>query len=175
MYIEAFQNYFGAQVIVLFYIVQIQASNLEGLSHWGSAPKSSDQQTRSIAVALQQPTQVTPCCNMFAPLRQLSSNSPGVRMSFFAEAASVPCLTQMSGIWTWDTEFRVPFLGSRVSSRYRRYLVCWTVSVSEELLTGLHQTWGKGHRWTRWTFPALKVVFCFQISVVFIFWHVYHM
>jgi hypothetical protein len=37
----------------------------------------------------------------------------------------------------------------------RQYLVQWTVSVTQELFTGLRQTWGK--EWTRWAFPTLNI------------------
>jgi hypothetical protein len=33
-------------------------------------------------VTIQEPTQVTSCCNLLAPVRQLSSNSQSARMSF---------------------------------------------------------------------------------------------
>jgi hypothetical protein len=33
-------------------------------------------------MTIQEPTQVTSCCNLLAPVRQLSSNSRSVRMSF---------------------------------------------------------------------------------------------
>jgi hypothetical protein len=36
----------------------------------------------NIAVTIQEPTQVTSCCNLLAPVRQLSFNSRSVRMSF---------------------------------------------------------------------------------------------
>jgi hypothetical protein len=36
----------------------------------------------NIAVTIQDPTQVTSCCNLLAPVRQLSSNSRSARMSF---------------------------------------------------------------------------------------------
>jgi hypothetical protein len=38
--------------------------------------------THNIAVTIQEPTQVTSCCNLLAPVRHLSFNSRSARMSF---------------------------------------------------------------------------------------------
>jgi hypothetical protein len=43
----------------------------------------------SIALTIQEPTQVTSCCDPLAPIRQLSFNSRSARMSFFTSATSV--------------------------------------------------------------------------------------
>jgi hypothetical protein len=49
--------------------------------------------THSVAVTVQGPTQVTSCCNLLAPVRQLCSNGASKRTSFFTSAKSVHCRT----------------------------------------------------------------------------------
>jgi hypothetical protein len=62
----------------------------------------------------------------------------------------------------------------------RQYLVWWTVSVTQELFTGLHQTWGK--EWLHASLNAVdisntwyNIAFCFLILMQFIFWQREHM
>jgi hypothetical protein len=113
----------------------------------------------NIAVTIQEPTQVTSCCNLLAPVRQLSFNSRSARMSqvqrvfiaehYLASRSYLPC----------QNEFRDTFLDSPVSNKP-------TISrlVNRFRDTGtLHRVASNMRKRVnaciaeRWTFPTLKI------------------
>jgi hypothetical protein len=82
-----------------------------------------------IAVTIQEPTQVTSCCNLVAPVPQFSSNSRSARMSFshvqqvfivehfLASRSSKPCQNEFT-----DTFPKSPVLNkSTISSLVNRF------------------------------------------------------
>jgi hypothetical protein len=87
----------------------------------------------SIAVTIQQPTQVTSCCNLLAPVRQLSSDSRSTRMSVYK------CNECSLSNTTWHlvlTQLARLNLGIHfqifLCQTNRQYLVWSAVSVTQE-------------------------------------------
>jgi hypothetical protein len=72
----------------------------------------------NIAVTIQEPTQVTSCCNLLAPVCQLSSCSRNARMSF-SQVQRVFIVEHYlaSRFYTCQNEFRDPFPESPVLNR----------------------------------------------------------
>jgi hypothetical protein len=114
-------------------------------------------------VTIQEPTQVTSCCNLLAPVRQLPSNSRSVRMSFLQVRRMFiveQCLASRSYL-TCRNEFRDAFPDppvpnkstvSRLVNRFR----------DTGLFTGLHQTWGK-----EWMLKGMDIS---NTYITFFFW-----
>jgi hypothetical protein len=70
-------------------------------------------------VTIQEPTQVTSCCNLLAPVRQLSSNSRSGRMSFsqVKRVFTVEHYLASRSYLTCQNEFRDTFPDSVVPSK----------------------------------------------------------
>jgi hypothetical protein len=114
-------------------------------------------------VTVQQHTRVRSCCHVLAPVRQLSFNSRNARMSFTC-AANVHCQTPLGNLFLLATLrlwIHFPSLLCRTKIPY--YLMWWIVYGTQELVTGLHQTWGKEwmHAWLIEVVTAFNVYFLF--------------
>jgi hypothetical protein len=116
------------------------------------------------ALTVQEPSQVTSCCNLLAPVRQLSFNSRSARMSFSRVQRvfiAEHCLASRSYL-TCQNKFRNTFPGCAPvkSTAYRlvnKIVICAFRMSLQKLLTGLHETQGK--EWVHtsliaWTFPT---------------------
>jgi hypothetical protein len=70
-------------------------------------------------VTIQEPTQVTSCCNLLAPVRQLFSNSRSARMSFWQvqRVFIVEHYMASRSYLTCQNEFRDTFPDSRVPNK----------------------------------------------------------
>jgi hypothetical protein len=110
--------------------------------------------------------QATSCCNLLAPVHQLSSNSRSTRMSF----SQVQCMFIVKHYLafrfylTCQNKFRDTFPDSPVQNKSRLMnhfrdssLGCTKHEEKSECM----------HRWTRWTFLTLNItfLFCFLISM----------
>jgi hypothetical protein len=127
-------------------------------------------------VTILEPTQVTSCCNLLVPVRQLSFNSRSARMSlsqvkwvFIVEHYLSSC-----SYLTCQNEFRDAFPNSPVPNRST---VSRLVNHFRDTGTGCIKHEEKSecmHRWTWWTFPtliALCFVLWFQCNVFFGKWN----
>jgi hypothetical protein len=107
-----------------------------------------------IIVTIQESTQVTSCCNLLAPIRHLSFISRSARLSFsqVQRVFIVEHYLASRSNFTFQNGFRDTFPDSPVpnKSKIPRRL---TVSVTQELFTRLHQTWGK-----EWMHASLNAV-----------------
>jgi hypothetical protein len=132
-----------------------------------------------IAVTIQEPTQVTSCCNLLALVRQLSFNSRSASMSFsqVQRMFVVEHYLASRSYLTYQNEFRDTFPDLLYQTN-RQYLVWWTVSVTQELFTGLHQTWGK--EWIHASLNAVDIsntyltLFFYFLVSKFFFWQKEH-
>jgi hypothetical protein len=111
--------------------------------------------THSVAVIIQEP----------APVRQMSSNSPSARMSFSQVQRVLiveHCLASRFYI-NCQTHFSILLCHTNPN-----YLDWWTVSVTQGLFAGLHQTWGK--QWVHASLNAVDIsdAWC-KIALVFWF------
>jgi hypothetical protein len=132
------------------------------------------------AVIIQKPTQVTSCCNLLAPVRQLSSNSRGARMSFsqVQRVFIVEHYLASRSYLTCQNEFRDTFPYSPVPNKSTAFRLVNRFRHCRNSSLGWIKYEEKSecmHRWTRWTFPTLDIsFFFFLISVWFIFWQIQH-
>jgi hypothetical protein len=112
-------------------------------------------------VTIQEPTQLTSCCNLLAPVRQLSFNSRSARMSFsqVQRVFIVENYLASRSYLTCQNEFKDTFPDSPAPNKSTVYCLANRFQSLQKLL---HQTWM--HRWTRWTFQLLN------ITLVFVFW-----
>jgi hypothetical protein len=98
--------------------------------------------THSIAVTIQEPTQVTSCCNLLVPVCQMSSHSRNARMSFsqvqrlfivehyLAYRSYVTCQSEIRDTFP-DSPVPKKSTISRLVNRFRSL---------QKFVTGLHQT-----------------------------------
>jgi hypothetical protein len=120
-----------------------------------------DQWTQNIAVSIQEPTQVASCCNMLAPVRQLSSNSRS-DMCLFSQVQRVfnveHYLASRSYLMRMSLGVNFPILLCQTN---RQYLVWRTVSghyINCSLGWFKHKERSDClHHWMRWTFPKLNI------------------
>jgi hypothetical protein len=128
-------------------------------------------------VTIQEPTQITSCCNLLAPVRQLSSNSRSARMSFsqVQRVFIVEHYLASRAYLTCQKEFSDTFPDSPVPNNISSgEPFPWHGNSSPGCIK--HEEKSECmHRWTRWTFPTLiTLLFVFLISVWFIFWQIEH-
>jgi hypothetical protein len=107
-----------------------------------------------IAETIQAPTQATSCCNLLAPVRQLSSNSRSARISFsqVQRLFIVEHYLASRSYLTCQNEFRDTFPDSPVPNKSKIMSYAFQMS-PQKLFTGLHQTWGK-----EWMHASLNAV-----------------
>jgi hypothetical protein len=90
----------------------------------------------NVAVTIQEPTQVTSCCNLLAPVRQLSFKRSKCKDVFVTSATSVHYRT-LPGISFLFARMRSGIHFSvLLSETNRQYLVWWTVSVNRNSSPG---------------------------------------
>jgi hypothetical protein len=125
-------------------------------------------------VTIQEPTQVTSCCNLLTPFRQLSSNSRSARM-YFLQVRRVFIVEHYQAFrcyLTCQNEFRDTFPDShvlnkstvsRLVNRFRSLQNSSPTCIKHEEKSECM------HRWTRWTFPTLDItLFLFSdFSVIY--------
>jgi hypothetical protein len=122
-------------------------------------------------VTIQEPTQVTSCYNLLAPVLQLSSNSRSARMSF-SQVQRVfiveYCLVSRSYL-TCQKEFRDTFLDSPVTNKstVSRLVNCFRDTETPPGCIKHEKKSECMRRWTRWTFPERTVTLFF-----FVFWFI---
>jgi hypothetical protein len=121
-------------------------------------------------VTIQAPTQVTSCCNLLAPIRQLSSKSRNARMSFSQEQRVFIVEHHLASrsYLTCQNEFRDAFPDSPVPNK----------STISRLVNRFHDTGTlnrvasnmriRVNRWTRWTFSTLNMsLFVSDFDVIY--------
>jgi hypothetical protein len=98
--------------------------------------------THSIAVTIQEPTQVTSCCNLLAPVHQLSSNSRSAMMSSsqVQRVFIVEHYLAARSYLTCQNEFRDTFTDSPVPNKSAIFRLVNRFRSLQKLFTGLHQT-----------------------------------
>jgi hypothetical protein len=108
-----------------------------------------------IAVTIQEPTQVTSCCNLLAPVRQLSLNSRSARMSFsqVQRAFIVEDYLASRSYLTCQNEFRDTFPDSPVPNKSTISRLVNRFRSLQKFFNGLHQTWEK-----EWMHASLNAV-----------------
>jgi hypothetical protein len=110
----------------------------------------------------QEPTQVTSCCNLLAPVRQLSFNSQSSRIPFsqVQRVFIVEHYLASRSYLTCQNEFRDTFPGSpepnkstisRLVNRFRHSRNSSPCCIRHEEKSECM------HRWTLWTFPTLNI------------------
>jgi hypothetical protein len=112
--------------------------------------------TQNIAVTIQEPTQVTSCSNLLAPVRHLSSNSRSARMSFshVQRVFIVEHYLASLSYLTCQKECRDTLPDSK--KRTAQILFRSTFGVKRR-----YRTW--------WTFPTLNVtLFLSDFSVIYV-------
>jgi hypothetical protein len=117
-------------------------------------------------VTVQQPTQVTSCCNLLAPVRRLSSNSRSARMSFWkARRVSIveQCLPSCS-YQTCQNEFMDIFHNSLVPKKSKVSRLVNRFLSLQKFFTEMHRTWGK-----KWMQAKLNAVDIFTLNKLFYF------
>jgi hypothetical protein len=131
--------------------------------------------TYSIAVTIQEPTQVTLCCNLLSPVGQLSSNSRSARMSF-SQAQRVFIVEHLPGI-----SFLLNFARMSLGIKFPN-LLCqtnqqyWAVHFKRHCRNSSpscikHEDWSECmQRWTLWTFPTRNIILFFIFYLLYFFW-----
>jgi hypothetical protein len=120
----------------------------------------------NIAVTIQEPTQVTSCCNLLAQVRHLSSSSRSARMSFsqVQRVFIVEHYLASRSYLTCQNEFRDTFPDSPVPSKSTISRLVDRFPSVQKLFTELHQTRGK-----EWMHASLNAVNISNTSFDFFF------